>query len=86
MKLRGRRLIATNSRRRHSAIGNISPMRFEAAHAAKTAEDALARAPRFRGNSGLMEPLRGFPRPPSRMTESRKLSTEAGQLQCRPIS
>jgi len=48
-----------NSRRRHSALGNLSPMRFEALHAAKNSRDALAGAPRFRGTQGPLEPLRG---------------------------
>jgi putative transposase len=53
-----------NSRRRHSAIGNVSPMRFEALHAANhNSRDALAGAPRFRGTEGLMEPLRGSTSP-----------------------
>lgn len=52
-----------NPRRRHSAIGNLSPMRFEAIHAANRSTDALAGAPRFRGNQGLMEPLRGSTSP-----------------------
>ncbi len=48
-----------NPRRRHSAIGNISPMRFEARHADSNSADELDGTPRFRGTEGLMEPLRG---------------------------
>ena len=48
-----------NSRRRHSALGNLSPMRFEALHAANKSRDALVGAPRFRGTQGPLEPLRG---------------------------
>ncbi len=56
-----------NSRRRHSAIGNLSPIRFEALHAANNSGDPLAGAPRFRGIQGLMEPLRDstFPAQPA---------------------
>ena len=48
-----------NPRRRHSAIGNISPMRFEARHADSISADELDGTLRFRGTEGLMEPLRG---------------------------
>jgi len=48
-----------NPRRRHSAIGNLSPMRFEARHADTLSADELAGSPRFRGTGGLLEPLRG---------------------------
>lgn len=52
-----------NSRRRHSAIGNVSPMRFEAIHDARTRRDALDASPRFRGTPGLLEPPRGSSSP-----------------------
>ena len=52
-----------NSRRRHSAIGNVSPSRFEALEAARTRRDALDAAPRFRGTQGLLEPPRGSSSP-----------------------
>jgi hypothetical protein len=48
-----------NPRRRHSAIGNISPMRFEARYAASNSAEELDGTPRFRGTEGPMEPLRG---------------------------
>jgi len=47
-----------NPRRRHSALGNLSPMRFEALHAANNSRDALDGALRFRGNTGPLESLR----------------------------
>lgn len=53
-----------NPRRRHSAIGNISPMRFEARHAVSASVAELDGTPRFRGNQGLMEPLRGSTKSP----------------------
>ena len=52
-----------NSRRRHSAIGRMSPMRFEALHADADLPDALAGAPRFRGTEGPLEPLRASSSP-----------------------
>ena len=48
-----------NPRRRHSALGNVSPMRFEALHAARHSDDA----PRFRGTEGPLEPLQGSSSP-----------------------
>ncbi len=48
-----------NPRRRHSAIGNISPMRIEARHADSVSAAELDGTPRFRGNQELIEPLRG---------------------------
>ena len=48
-----------NPRRRHSAIGNVSPMRFEARHADAISAEEFAATPRFRGTEGLMEPLQG---------------------------
>jgi putative transposase len=48
-----------NPRRRHSAIGNISPMRFETRHADSISADEVDGTFRFRGTEELMEPLRG---------------------------
>ncbi len=47
-----------NQRRRHSALGQISPARFEALHRAQLQPRPDACAPRFRGTVGLLEPLR----------------------------
>lgn len=52
-----------NSRRRHSASGRMSPMRFEVLHAETNSRDALAGAPRFRGTLESLEPLRGSSTP-----------------------
>ncbi len=48
-----------NPHRRHSALGNVSSMRFEVLHAASDPDDAPCGAPRFRGTEGLLEPLQG---------------------------
>ena len=49
-----------NPRRRHSAIGNISPMCFEARHADSGLAAEVGGTPRFRGTEEeLMEPPRG---------------------------
>ena len=48
-----------NPRRRHSALGNLSPMRFEERHAAADNScDAPDGTPRFRGTAGPLESLR----------------------------
>jgi len=52
-----------NPRRRHSALGNVSPMRFETLHAARHPDDAPSGAPRSRGTEGLLEPLQGSSSP-----------------------
>lgn len=53
-----------NPRRRHAALGQLSPMRFEALNRdALASEHDSARAPRFRGNPEPLEPLRGSSTP-----------------------
>ena len=52
-----------NSRRRHSAIGNVSPMRFEARHAMHGARDTPIDESLLRATEGLLEPLRGSSSP-----------------------
>ena len=52
-----------NPRRRHSALRNVSPMRFEALHALNNSGGAPCGAPRFRGTEELLEPLQGSSSP-----------------------
>jgi len=48
-----------NRRRRHSALGQVSPAQFEAKNHLQLEAHADARPRRFRGTEGLQEPLRG---------------------------
>lgn len=64
-----------NPRRRHSALGNVSPMRFETLHAARHPGDAPCGTARFRGTAGLLEPFEGSSPPPPTLPYDSKSST-----------